>query len=284
MNQEIEFKKELVSQEAIDLMKLMLQKIPKQRATAEEVLCHPWLATEDENSAHIDIFDEQELDLIRKEFTYVVQRGKLKQLKEQREGDEMQMQASRRPDDLNTEFTECSIMTHENSLLKNDSTRSVILCPFNTQTGDKTADKIIAQAAGLMQDKDLMIRFHQLVRELDRNYEKLNNQDFDNGVYHKYAYKQKAKPGDKKEDVKEEVIQADEVIMNNLVSDGTEDRRIRKNADFNYHNYYVKINEAIIEDTVRLGFPKQYVEKCLKDNSSNHCTTTYYLLCMDQNF
>jgi hypothetical protein len=36
------------------------------------VLCHPWLATEDETSAHIDIFDEQELDLIRKEFTYVV--------------------------------------------------------------------------------------------------------------------------------------------------------------------------------------------------------------------
>ena len=49
------------------------------------------------------------------------------------------------------------------------------------------------QAAGLMEDKDVMIRFHPRVRELDRNYEKLNNQDFDNGVYHKYAYKQKAK-------------------------------------------------------------------------------------------
>ena len=83
--------------------------------------------------------------------------------------------ASRKPGDLNTEFTECSVMTHENSLLKNDSERSVILCPFNTQTGDKTADKIIAQAEGLMADKDFMIRFHHRVRELDRNYEKLNN-------------------------------------------------------------------------------------------------------------
>lgn len=99
--------------------------------------------------------------------------------------------ASRKPGDLNTEFTECSVQTHENSLLRNDSSRSVILCPFNTQTGDKTADKIIAQAEGLMMDKDFMIRFHHRVRELDRNYEKLNNQDFDNGVYHKYAYKQK---------------------------------------------------------------------------------------------
>ena len=98
-------------------------------------------------------------------------------------------QASRHPEDLNTEFTECSIQTHENSLLKNDSSRSVILCPFNTQTGDKTAEKIIAASIDMMEDKDLMIRFHPRVRELDRNYEKLNNQDFDNGVYHKYAYK-----------------------------------------------------------------------------------------------
>lgn len=148
----------------------MLQKIPKQRVTAQEVLCHPWFNETDEK---IDIFDEQELELIRKEFTYVVQKKKLKEFKE---GDnDLINQASRRPDDLNTEFTECSIQTHENSLLKNDSSRSVILCPFNTQTGDKTADKIIAQSEGLMMDKDLMIRFHQRVRELDRNYEKLNN-------------------------------------------------------------------------------------------------------------
>ena len=51
-------------------MKLMLQKVPKQRATADEVLQHEWL---NENlDEHIDIFDEQELELIRKEFTYVV--------------------------------------------------------------------------------------------------------------------------------------------------------------------------------------------------------------------
>ena len=114
-------------------------------------------------------------------------------------------------------------MTHENSLLKNDSSRSVILCPFNTQTGDKTADKIIAQSANLMRDKDLMIRFHPRVRELDRNYEKLNNQDFDNGVYHKYAYKQKKKLEDnnvsKEDEIKEENINQSDVNMNNLVPD-----------------------------------------------------------------
>ncbi len=43
-----------------------------------------------------------------------------------------QVEATRGPEDLNTEFTECSIATHENSLMRNDSERSVILCPFNT--------------------------------------------------------------------------------------------------------------------------------------------------------
>jgi hypothetical protein len=52
-------------------MKTMLQKVPKQRATAQDVLEDKWLNSDDE-SEHIDIFDEQELELIRKEFTYVV--------------------------------------------------------------------------------------------------------------------------------------------------------------------------------------------------------------------
>jgi len=101
----------------------------------------------------------------------------------------------------------------------------VILCPFNTQTGDKTADKIIAQSQGLMVDKDFIIRFHQRVRELDRNYEKLNNQDFDNGVYHKYAYKQKGKKGEgaKQEELKEEIIHQRDVKMNNLVAENQQE-------------------------------------------------------------
>jgi len=44
------------------------------------------------------------------------------------------------------------------------------------------------------------------------------------------------------------------------------------------------IDQNIITDTAKLGFPRSYIEKCLRENSNNHCTTTYYLLCMDQNF
>ena len=55
LNQDIEYK-DTVSKEAIEVMKMMLQKVPKLRATAQEVLLHPWL--NDDIDDHIDIFDE----------------------------------------------------------------------------------------------------------------------------------------------------------------------------------------------------------------------------------
>ncbi len=125
----------------------------------------------------MNIFDEQELDLIKKEFTYVTQKAKLKELKE------------RKADDLNTEFTEHSINSNENTLMKNNSSRSVILCPFNTQAGTQ-AKSIYEDIIDMLADKDMAIRFNARVREANRQYEKFNNQDFDNGVYHKYAYNQ----------------------------------------------------------------------------------------------
>lgn len=116
LDSQIEYK-DTASKLARDLMQSMLKKNPNKRFTAEEVLDHPWF---DDVDDHINIFDEQELDLIKKEFTYVSHKNKLKELN------------NRKVDDLNTEFTEYSINATENELLKNNSSRSVILCPFNT--------------------------------------------------------------------------------------------------------------------------------------------------------
>lgn len=81
---------------------------------------------------------------------------------------------NRKPDDLNTEFTEHSINNTENDLLKNNSSRSVILCPFNTQSG-ALKSTIYEDNKDLFIDKDIVIRFNVRVRELDRQYEKFNN-------------------------------------------------------------------------------------------------------------
>lgn len=112
---------------------------------------------------------------------------------------------NRSPCDLNTEFTEHSIgAASDTGLLKNSSTRSVILCPFNSRQADVTEQgRLLEYCLPLMEDKDIMLRFGIRVRELDRAYEKFNNQDFDNGVYHKYAYKNQGNKGEDKKDEEE---------------------------------------------------------------------------------
>ena len=47
----------------------MLEKNASMRLSAKEILMHPWF---DDVEAEIDIFDEQEKNLIRKEFTYIL--------------------------------------------------------------------------------------------------------------------------------------------------------------------------------------------------------------------
>lgn len=83
-----------MSEYARDLMQSMLEKNVSKRLTAKEVLYHPWF---DDTADECDIFDEQEKNLICKEFTYILQKSKLRE-------DE-----NRSPYDLNTEFTEHSI-------------------------------------------------------------------------------------------------------------------------------------------------------------------------------
>ena len=98
METKIEYK-ETCSEEARDLMMRMLQKNPGKRLTAAEVLDHPWF---DEVEENLNIFDEQEMDLIRKEFTYMCQKNKLKMFSEDIEKDQY---------NINTQFTEFSIVT-----------------------------------------------------------------------------------------------------------------------------------------------------------------------------
>ena len=66
--QEIEYR-DTVSELALDLIQNMLEKNVAKRLTAKEVLFHPWF---DDTETMIDIFDEQERNLIRKEFTYIL--------------------------------------------------------------------------------------------------------------------------------------------------------------------------------------------------------------------
>jgi hypothetical protein len=81
-------------------------------------------------------------------------------------------------------FTEQMLNSTQNSLVKNASTKSVILAPFNS-TLSHIDDKFYLRPSvqDLLIDKK-NIKFAAKVKEIDRQYEANNNAELDNGVYH----------------------------------------------------------------------------------------------------
>ena len=82
------------------------------------------------------------------------------------------------------EFTEQDLETVQNELIRNHSTKSVILAPFNSSASDINA-KIPSYIKKLIVSKD-KIKFGPRVREVNRKYEENNNQEVDNGVYNQF--------------------------------------------------------------------------------------------------
>lgn len=73
----------------------------------------------------------------------------------------------------------------QNSLLKNASTKSVILAPFNSTRSHIDNEFYQRNSVQeIMADKKVVIKFSAKAKEVDRHYEGNNNAELDNGVYH----------------------------------------------------------------------------------------------------
>ena len=86
-------------------------------------------------------------------------------------------------------FTEHNLdtKTNGNSMLKNASTKSIILAPFNSTVSDFDEEKEKYtdwpdEVKQMMVPKKC-IKFAPKCKDLDRQYEQNNNADLDNGVY-----------------------------------------------------------------------------------------------------
>ena len=131
----------------------------------------------------MQLFTDQEKDYIRNEFTY---------------NDTDRFNRNEGKEDP---FTDHLLDSTQNSMLKNCSSKSVILAPFNS-----TKSNLDESAVGVMSDsiKELLqskgcIKFAARVRDIDKQYEVNNNAELDNGVYHKNEEEEGGKE-QKKED------------------------------------------------------------------------------------
>ena len=87
-------------------------------------------------------------------------------------------------------FTEHPLDSIENSLLRNASTKSVILAPFNstiTDGNDDLEEYKMLEGVDVFKNKAKVVKFGIRVKDIDRQYEQNNNQDLDNGVFNNFV-------------------------------------------------------------------------------------------------
>jgi serine/threonine protein kinase len=153
------------SSSSLRFLKKILEIDPKKRLTAKQILNDPWMKLSDEQLRKVEIFSTNEKQKVVDEFEYY--------------------NVKKEDGRLNQEdpFLEQMLITTQNSLFKNMSTKSVILAPFNSTKShisdsfykhDSIQDILVNKNAFTFSDK---------CKEVNRQYMLNNNADLDNGVY-----------------------------------------------------------------------------------------------------
>ena len=297
--------KEDVSEEARDLLTKLLEPEPKERFTIGQILCHPWYGSYEDK--YFELFNENEKEAMMKEFTY----GKRYRNagEDLVNGGRMNTTQGGTHGDMETElFTEHTLDTTQNSLTKNVSDKSVILAPFNsTHTHNSELHDSVRT---LLKEKRRAIKFGPKVREIDRQYEKNNNSQLDNGVYNKFmvdTQKDKTQENldplasnsgqgsmrDEESDEEPGVPHASSPkrsmspIGRSKLSTKMNTKSAlslltlhttRPLAIGNYIYIYIYIDDEVLLAVESFGFPRDYIVDSLRNNKQNHASATYFLL------
>ena len=259
-----------VSEEVRDLLSKMLEVDPKKRYTIPEILCHPWFSNYDNS---ISLFTQEEKENIAKEFTYAKRNNRNQGL----ENGTATVQSDW--------FIEQNLDITQSELTKNITSKSVMLAPFNSTITNKEDKK------EYMIDEDQIInkriiKLDPKVKEIDRQYERNNNCEVDNGVYNNC-------------DTNNNMTKEDKNNLNPLGTDDSfddsESPKLRHPEDSKLNTNLVSneiirngllnslvpkslvINNMIIRQIEELGYPKNYVIEGLEKSWRNYATTTYYL-------
>lgn len=114
-------------------------------------------------------------------------------------------------------------------MLKNATTKSVILAPFNSTRSDlENYVTLSSSVKELLQSKGCL-KFAPRVRDIDKQYEINNNAELDNGVYHKYEEEE-----NKEEEKKNDLDSSDDSLRTSFdketirSDESAEEKRIRE--------------------------------------------------------
>lgn len=160
-----------ISEDARDLLKKILEPNPNKRLKIPEIFAHPWF---EEIKEDLEMFTEQEKEKLRIEFSY----NDNKRLNKNPETD------------ISCDFTEHHLETINDDDLRNLTTKSIILAPFNSTISSQPEE--VKQEIKEMLIGGRVIKFNSKCRDFNRQYEMNNNCELDNGVYNKFMVSSRA--------------------------------------------------------------------------------------------
>jgi serine/threonine protein kinase len=282
----------------VNLIHSLLQTDPRKRLSAVEVLGHPWLKDAKEE---LDVFTQKEKDVIKKEY---LSKNIDRIPKKEATGGGVE--------ETEVVFTEHNLDTRTNvgSLLKNASTKSIILAPFNSTVSEITgADE--EQKAPFIWPEEIrrmivpkrVLKFAPKVKDLDRQYEHNNNADLDNGVYNNIGNEDD--PGNKisnessleqqdslKRSFKETELSSDDEHAERQLEEARKQKQQEQSEleefekqvqRLKYTRYQEPIevvdSELVFDLSTQHGgvYPREYLLQALSSKEMNYATALYHL-------
>jgi len=147
--------KDDVSEDARDLIKRLLERNPRKRFAIPEILAHRWMRKVTNETL---LFTSKET---HENWSSI--------------------------DERESVFSEESLEAENNEVEENNMTKSVILGPFNTTLTENSISEFFLQEHELF-NKESIIKFSAKVKDIDKQYEKDNNGEIDNGIYTKLIH------------------------------------------------------------------------------------------------
>ena len=247
---------EFISEEANDLLEKMLTINPEERISLDEILRHVWLKD-------IDILEMNNKDKIKiftKNEKYILEKYNVSYLKNNTE-------------DLIENFNNEYLNTIEDEE-KKENTRSIILAPYNTAISyfDDSFDSN-KEIYNEIKVENNICKYKGEVHISNIKYEMSNNDEFDNGVI---------KSGDNNSISS---FSNYSELSQQLKNENFKEKNNNLSFDDKNKNHMGKkfCKEIIKEIEDKIGYDRNYLLKCLKNEEINYATATYYLMLKDKN-